>query len=187
MSEKKVMLLLIVVTAVIAVCVFIWYSNSAQKPEQAYRVLFEYHSFLSDVMESDYLFKRESTKYTFDSYKSDHKKKSEILYKKVRKLLYKPGEYKAVFLTYYKGELDKIGYAQVVDYWARGGKTCGIATRILEYNSEEDHLIMLVKSSCKDGIQIIRELQEPRRYYLKKTLFGWKIDWLKSMADIVNN
>jgi len=187
MNKKKILLLMIIVTAVIAVCVFIGYSYYAQKPEQAYRVLSEYYVLLDDVMSSDYLFKREATKYTFDSYKSDHKKKSELLYKEARKFLYRPGEYKTAFLAYYKGELDKIGYAQVVDYWARGGKTCGRSTSILEYNSEEDYLIMLVKSSCKDGIQIIRELQEPRRYYLKKTLFGWKIDWLKSMADLVNN
>jgi hypothetical protein len=51
---------------------------------------------------------------------------------------------------------------------------------------EENYMAFLLLPEKYTQIPL-KGFKKPRFYYLKKTLFGWKIDWLKSMEDLVNN
>jgi hypothetical protein len=49
---------------------------------------------------------------------------------------------------------------------------------------EENYMVFLLLPEKHTQIPL-KGFKKPRFYYLKKTFWGWKIDWLKIMEDLI--
>jgi len=185
---------------ILAVCFLLWFREFRKTPVE---VLSEYQQYVKDFTESRYVFKFTSLINTYELNLSGYEKMSNFLLNDVKKLLYNPKKVSSVFIPFYANELDKVNHELITLYNEAERKVCdriylegndvleaenlkeaGIKLSEVEKAIQDGYYPVLVKS-MGNGYEIVSELKTPRIYFLKKTLFGWKIDWLKSIGDLV--
>ncbi|AKI97732.1 hypothetical protein [Kosmotoga pacifica] len=201
MFKRKLKITAVAVLVItLSVVFFIWFLEFNKIPED---VISEYHEYVKDFMESRYAFRFSSLINAYELNRSGYEKMSKFLLDDVKKLLYKPMDVTTDFISYYANELDRVNYELIDLYNGYGRRVCGrtyvIGEEILKVKDsrvlgidvsevrqsiQDGYLPILVKSSG-EGVEIVNELKTPRVYFLKRTLRGWKIDWAKSMRDLL--
>ncbi|OAA31603.1 hypothetical protein AT15_05895 [Kosmotoga arenicorallina S304] len=200
MFKRIKVVALISLIIVFAVYFLLWLSEFSKTPVE---ILSEYQHYVKDFVESRYAFKAGSLINTYEYNRSGYEKMSNFLLNDVKKLIYQPDDISSVFVAYYTSELENVNHELIILYNEAGRKVCdrvyiegndvledkdlkdtGIKLSKIEEMIQDGYFPVLVKS-IGDGYEIVSELKKPRVYFLKKTFWGWKIDWLKSMEDLV--